>query len=439
MQVRGLLIGALLLALLGGGVWWSQRQETEKGAAGASDDKKLFKLKDEEVNRIEIVRADGTATILEKDKAGWRITAPQSLRVDNDAVTSLVSSFTGLTETRVVEEKGADLQSFGLGQPAVKVTVNGKHTLLIGDDTPTGGNTFAKLASDPKVFTIGSFNKTSLDKTWRDLQDKRLLTVDENKLTRVELAAKGSTLEFGKNAQGEWQILKPRPLRADNGAVEEMVRKLREAKMDTSADPDPAKFASGTRVAVATLTDASGTQTLEIRKSGEDYYAKSSVVEGAHKVTGELGEGVNKTLEDFRNKKLFDFGFNEPSKVVIRAGAQSWNFTKGGEKWWSNGKEMDAASVQQVIDRLRDLTATAFVDAAPAGAPVLEIAVTSSDGKRTETVQAFRSGADFVAKRENEPSVYKLEANAVPEIEKAAAEVKPPPPPTASAPPGAAK
>lgn len=434
MQVRGLLAGAVLLALLGGAVWWSQRQEAEKPA---TDENKLFTLKDDEVSKIEIVRGDGTNTVLAKDKSGWRITAPAPLRVDDEAVNSLVSSITGLSQNRVIDENPRDLGAFGLAQPAVKVTVNDKHTLLLGDDTPTGANAYGKLGRSQNVFTVGSFNKTSLDKTWRDLRDKRLLTVDDSKLTRVELNARGTSIEFGKNAQNEWQIVRPRPLRADNWAVEELVRKLRESKMDTSAEPDPAKFATGTRVATASLTDASGTQTLEVRKSGEEYYAKSSAVDGVHKVSNELGEGVAKSIEDFRNKKLFDFGFNEPSKVVIRAGEQSWDFTKGGEKWWSNGKEMDAASVQQVIDKLRDLTATAFVESAALGTSAMEVAVTSNDGKRVERVLAYKVGDNYYARRENEPSVYKLEPNAVPDIQKAAADVKAPPPP--SNPAGAGK
>ena len=87
---------------------------------------------------------------------------------------------------------------------------------LIGDDTPTGGGAYAKLASDPRVFTVASYVKTSLDKTPKDLRDKRLLTFDSDKLTRVELQPpRAQTVEFGKNNQNDWQILKPKPLRAD--------------------------------------------------------------------------------------------------------------------------------------------------------------------------------------------------------------------------------
>ena len=103
------------------------------------------------------------------------------------------------------------------------------------------------------------------------------------------LTAKGQPVEFGRNAKKEWQIVKPKPQRADNGQVEELVRKLGDAEMDTSApDEDAAKaapaFAGGTRVGTATVTDSAGSQTLDVRKKGNDYFAKSSAVQGVFKI-----------------------------------------------------------------------------------------------------------------------------------------------------------
>jgi hypothetical protein len=381
--------------------------------------------------------------LLEKDNSGWQMKQPKPLRVDSEAVSSLVSSFTGLTWDRLVEDKAADLSAFGLQQPAVKVTVNGKQSLLIGDETPTGGGVFAKLEGDPRVFSISSGTKSSLDKSWKELQDKRLLTFDEGKLTRVELAGKGQPVEFGKNGQNEWQITKPKPMRADNLAVEEVVRKLKDAKMDASVSDEEAKgfagkFANGTRIATVNVADASGTQTLELRKNGTDYFARSSVAEGIHKVGNDLGEGLAKGLEDFRNKKLFEFGFNEPSKLDLTLGDKAYHLVKSGEKWWQNGKEMDPASVQSLIDKLRDLAAIGFAEGGM-GAPVWNIAVTSNDGKRTERVLLAKAGENWLAQRENEPTVYKLDPKAVEEIGKAAADVKAPPPPAQAAKPAGQK
>ena len=137
--------------------------------------------------------------------------------------------------------------------------------LLIGDDTPTG-RAHAKLAGDARVVTVSSMTKTSLDKRPDDLRDKRLLTFDSDKLSRVDLAAKGPAVEFGKNGQSEWQIVKPRPLRADGSAVDGLISKLKDAKMDLSGEDAAKKFAAAEKVGTVTVTDAGGTQTLEVRR-----------------------------------------------------------------------------------------------------------------------------------------------------------------------------
>jgi hypothetical protein len=305
--------------------------------------------------------------------------------------------------------------------------------LLIGDDTPTGSSVYVMVAGDPKVYTMSSSLKSSLDKNWQDLRDKRLLTFDSDKLTRVELAAKKSDVEFGKNNQNEWTILRPKPLRADGGQVEELIRKLKDAKMDTSASEEDAKkaaaaFAGGTPVATAKVTDASGTQTLDVRKSKEDYYAKSSVVDGIHKVAADLGTGLDKGVDDFRNKKLFDFGFSEPSKIEVKNGAAApVTYQKSGEKWFNGPKQIDSTSLQNFLDKARDLSASKFVETAP-GAPVFEVTITSGDGKRVEKVTLSKSGNDYLAKREGEPSVYQIESKAAEDFMTAAKDIKEAPP-----------
>jgi hypothetical protein len=306
----------------------------------------------------------------------------------------------------------------------------------MGDDTPAGGGAvYVKLDSDPRVFTIASYSKTGILKTPEDLRDKRLLTVDSDKISRVELnvqtKGKAQTIEFGRN-KDEWSILKPKPLRADNLLVGELVRKVQDAKMDTAVSADDAKkaasaFASGTPVATIKLTDASKTQELQVRKSKDDYYAKSNAVEGVYKVSSDLGSGLDKGLDDYRNKKLFDFGFSEPAKIEMHDGLKAYLFTKSGEDWSSSGKKMDPTSVQSFIDKLRDLSAGKFVDSGFTNAAI-DVTVTSTDGKRVEKVLISKSGDKYVAKRENEPSLYELESKTVTDLATAANDVKPAPP-----------
>jgi hypothetical protein len=434
MKPRGLLAAVIVLAALGGALYWSNRKQKADAAKPATETAttKILNIPEDQIQQVTLKKTGGDTTVLSKGADGkWQITEPKPLRADQDGTKSLISSLATLNADKVVEDKATDLSAYGLNSPTLDVTVlkkDGKsQDFLIGDDTPTGGGAYAKLAGDAHVYTVASYVKTSIDKTSTDLRDKRLLTFDQDKLTRVDVQpANGETIEFGKNNQNDWQILKPKPMRADGSQVEELIRKLKDAKMEAAVSDDGAKkaaaaYAAGTKVAVASVTDASGTETLEIRKDKDkNYYAKSSALDGIYKVPADLGDGLDKKVDDFRNKKLFDFGWTDPNKVEVG----KLSLEKVGDKWMSGAKQMDPSSVQSVVDKLRDLAASKFLDTGGAGPPVLDITVSSNGGKRVEKVSITKPGDTYFAKRENEPSIYQLDAKAVEELQKAANEVK---------------
>ncbi|MFN7934201.1 MAG: DUF4340 domain-containing protein [Bryobacteraceae bacterium] len=438
MQLRGLLTALVLLAVLSVGVWYGNKQKAEEEKQGPKDTPKILTIAEDQLTQLEIKRGDGKNTTLKKtDK--WQITAPEPLQADQDAVGAIATTVGSLTADSVVEEKAGDVSTFGLNSPKVVVVITKKDgkttTLKIGDEMATGSGFYAMIDGDPRLFTISTASKTSFDKTPLDLRDKRLVAFDADKLTRVELTGKGTPVEFGKNGQNEWQIVKPKPLRADNWAVEELVRKIKEAKMDATVSEEDAKkaagnFASGTKIAVAKVTDAAGTHEIEIHKKENDYFAKGSAVAGIHKISNELGEGLDKGLDDFRNRKLFEFGFSDPTKLEVKgADGQTKVYTKTGEKWMRGSEAMDSVSVQSFIDKLRDLSAVQFKETGFSTA-VLDLRVTSKDGKLVDHVQISKGpGADAFAIRVNEPTVYQISMAALTELETTAGAIRPPAPP----------
>jgi hypothetical protein len=84
---------------------------------------------------------------------------------------------------------------------------------------------------------------------------------------------------------------------------------------------------------------------------------------------------------------------------------------------------MDSSTVQAAVDKLRDLASTAFVETGFTTS-TLEIDVTSNDGKRVEKVSFSKAPAGYVARRENEPSLYLVDAKAVDDILKSIGEIK---------------
>lgn len=435
MKNLGLLIAAIVLAALSVTLYWSNHHKPAESDVKVSADAppKILELKRDDVSKIDIKKKGSDQVDLSKDGSGqWQITAPKSFHADQDTVTGILSTLSLLTSDRLIEDKAANLSQYGLADPALQVEAvekSGKaHTLLIGDDVPTGSGCYVALAGDPRVFTLPSYNKSSLDKTLSDLRDKRLLTFDSDKLSRVELLAKKQDIEFGRS-KDQWQIVKPKPFRADNSQVEDLLRKLKDAKMDLSSTEEDAKkataaFNSAAAVASVKVTDTAGTQELQVRKAKTDYYAKSSIIAGVFKVTNDLGQGLDKSVDDFRTKKLFDFGFANPDKIEMHDRAKAYFVTKGGDDWWSgDGKKMDSSTVFDFLGKVRDLSASKFLDSGFT-TPVLNLTVTSDTGKRIEKVLISKEGDHFVAKRENEPALYQLDSSTVSDLQKAASDMK---------------
>lgn len=440
MKARGLLLACVVLAALIGALYWSDHHKpAEDKTASANVAPKVLSLKQDDITKLTIKKNGGEASTLAKNSSGqWNIIAPHEYPADQDVVKGMLSTLSNLNSDRLITDKAGNLNQYGLNDPTVEVDITNKdgksNTLLIGDKLPTGGGSYASLSGDPRVFSIANYNTTALDKSLDDLRDKRLLTMDADKVSRIELVKKNQDLEFGRN-KDNWQIIKPKPLRADSFQVGDLVRQLTDAKMDLNtpalqAKGEAAAYASGTPVATAKVTDPSGTQELQVRKSKNDYYAKSSIAPGIYKISDSLGKNLDKNLQDFRNKKLFDFGYADPNKVELHDGAKAYYLTRSSNGDWWNGssKKMDTDSVQSFLDRVRDLSASSFPNSGFTSAAIT-LKVTSDDGKRMEQVLIAKVGKNYIAKREDGPSLYQLDASSVDDLLKSAGDMKEAKPP----------
>ena len=298
MKPKGLLIAVVLLAVLGGVVWWSNKKQA---GGRQEDDRHQHQDPDHSGRPVsgdpdqEAHRRGDRPRPRERQVAASPQPKPLPRRSGRRRV-AWSSSLCVAERRQGHRGEGRRPQAVRPRRPRrstspIKRKDGKTDELLIGDDTPTGSGAYAKLANDPRVFTIATFIKSSLDKRPDDLRDKRLLTFDQDKLTRVELQAKGQAVEFGKNGQNEWQILKPRPMRADSSRGRTAwSTSCKDAKMDPRPRPrTPTRHSPRRReVATATVTDASGNQTLEVHKDKDKNVLRQELraSEGVYKIVG---------------------------------------------------------------------------------------------------------------------------------------------------------
>lgn len=424
-----LLIAVGVLAALGGFVYWSEENPP------APDDEKtpIVAIEKEDIRALTVERpGHDTIAVVRGEDGQWMFAPPLTMPANESSVDLLLNNLTPMNSDRVVQEETADWRPFGLEGDAwsMRVEVKAKkededektYRVTFGNDTPTGAGIFARLEGDPRLFTVFSYAKSGFEKETFDLREKKLLKVDQDKISRVTVNVGSRSIEFGKSGDNAWQILKPKPLRADNFTVGDLTRSAHNAEMVSVLEEGElsGKYSFARPYATVEVVDEAGAHTLTIAKDGEDkYYAKSSDLDGVYEVSSTLPESLDKPVGDFRNKKLFDFGFVDPKSIQLRDGDTRLTITKKEDKWLlsSDGdRELDAEKVQTLLDALRGLTAKAFPSDEQAdqakfglGTPTIEAEVKAGEDATEKVLLTDPAAEQVFGVIAGQPSTYELE------------------------------
>ena len=101
-----------------------------------------------------------------------------------------------------------NLGDYGLKEPVIEVSFKSKgdkafRTLQLGTKTPTGSDMYAKLANEKKVFLVQGYLESTFNRQPFDLRDKKILSIDRDKVDRLEVVNGDSTLAAD---QGRWRL-----------------------------------------------------------------------------------------------------------------------------------------------------------------------------------------------------------------------------------------
>ncbi len=446
MKMGRLIAAAVVLAALGATLFWSNRKKAAQDATAAAGEPmvSIVSLKQEDISKLEIKQKSGDDVVVDRTAPGsdtWKITSPKPLDADHETVSTILYDLSPLKADKVVDQKPGDLKSYGLEPPEVELSATAKDgktaKLLIGDETPTGGEAYAMVEGDPRLFIVGSTYKNNINKSLMDLRDKRMIPLDFDKLAKIQLTGPKLNLTFSPDVanNGKYIVQDPKNLRVESATLSDIVDKVRLATVDLGAKDEDAKkssalYSAGVPVATVKVTDTTGaSQEMQVRKNKDDYYAKSSAIEGASKVSKDLGDDINKSTDDLREKWLLDLRDDSPDKLELHDGIKSYFLTSAGQDWWSgDGKKMDPLSVENFLNTIRALTATKFVTSGFSN-PSISMTVTSNGGKRVEKVQIAKAGNDYLGKREDGSLLYQIDAKSIADMEKAADALKPAGPP----------
>jgi hypothetical protein len=436
-KFRGLVLAVVVLAGLGGFLYWSQHHKP-----GAKPDSPalpaILTIDAKAVTSLTLHDKGAPAIVLvPSNEAVWQITEPITFRADSASADQMVAALADLVPQRVVEDKPDNLARYGLADPSLTVDVAEKNNqsahLILGDHTPTSDGVYVMVSGNPHVYTVGVWAFNTLGKKVEDLRNPHLVPVRSLDIEQLDIMRKGQDIAMARIPSG-WQILKPGIFRANNYEVNDLVQQITSATWDNATidAQSGAAFAHGTPVATAKVTTGTGvsahTDTIEVRKSGDNDYAKSSAMAGTWKVDSSLAGALDRDVDTYRNKQILDFGYTNPLNIEYSDGTAKLNLVRSNSDWYSSGKKMDAGTVAALIAAVRGLSTSKFVDSGYAK-PDVDLTVVSLDGRAIEKIHFQKTSDGAIAKREDGPGLYFLDATTMNNLYAAATGIKPAAPP----------
>jgi len=432
---------ALLGAVYAGLTYWDKRKGSQSKSAASTAQEKLFAVESSHVKAFTIKPRDGESITCQREGSNWIVIEPRKLAADSSAVSSLLSSLTNATIDQVVEQKPANLRDFGLDSPSVTldVTTDAKpqnFELRLGDETPTGGGVYAQAAGNPRVVTLASYLKATLDKKLFDLRDKHVVTIPAAQLQRIEVQAKGKHFTLIKNPEGVWDLLLPPAVRADRFVAEGMVNRLENLNMASVAAEEKknlGKYGFGTPELTVKLGGGGATQTLTLgKKEGTSYYAVNSALDPVFTLDSGFVSEFEKDPSDLRSKDLFTFASFEVKRLEVETPGGSRTFVKQPQNKWKQTdpapKDIPVNKVEALLDKLRDLRAESFPKSEKLGEfgltkPPYRFKAQFGDNNETETVELAKVGDHVYGRREHDVLPSEVSKSALDEIEKALKEL----------------
>ena len=380
----------------------------------------------------------------------WRIVKPRALRADTDLVSEFLDKLEGAKVIEFVDDAPKSLPAYGLDKPA-RVTVwvgrdkdRAARTLLVGRPVPEKKGVYVKREGEPGVILTAEAVWTAFPKTVAALRDKTVVSYAYDKLAKVEITHGRESIGLEKAGTG-WKLTAPEALRADSGAVTQLlwrIRDLRALGFLAEGAAEVPRFLSKPEVTVRLWEgDAKEPKTLLLQSSAErrgGQPAALAAVQGEGPVVLVEGKALSELtpgVAELRDRTVFPtFDLGDVKRARVTGGDKPLVVEKTGETEWKQVEPARGATKDgRVANVLLALKALKWKEIASKGGddakfgldkPELEVTVFKGDGSELGTLLVGRSdGAVTYVKLKAEPGIFAVSSKDLEDLRKARADV----------------
>ena len=434
--MRGLRSTAVLLVVALGLGAYIYFVESDRPPGGTPEPRDMaFDFESDDITRLSVTAESGDRTVLEKTDDRWQLVEPFAGAVDVTEMVALSSSLAALEMQRVVAEPedAADLTAFGLGEPRIEVgvttTTGTDARLLIGEQTPTGGDLYATVAGSNRVFLISGYLDGTFNKTTFDLRDKTILDFTRDQVDSLEITGTDLAIRL-RQVDNRWSLVHPIEAHADLGVTNGLVGRLSTGQMaaiEAESTDALESFGLDTPRLTVTVGLGSSAATLLIGDAtpAGTVYARAAARNLVFTVSESLLTELEQGVDEYRRKNLFAFRPFNATVLEIDHDDERWKFEKveataegEADRWRRTAPDegdVEPNFMDDLLAKLSNLRAESFVasrDGTGRDAPGWTMLVTFDEDGEQERVGVGRVDDEVFAVNGDEPGAARLNTRA---------------------------
>ena len=405
MRYWSTLLMLVVLAGLGGYLYLVELPTQQQEVTQEAQRKQLLPFPEAAITGLAITTPEGQIEFVRAMARTWEITSPLRTDAETREVEALIRALVTGSVTRIIADKSASLDPFGLDQPITTVTVRAgaqEESFTIGDSGPLSNTLYVLRGSDGKVLLTDLAPKDFVNKSLLTFRRKELLRFVQNDVDRVRLNYPPTEIVIYNMARDKskpsWKIRYPIEANADQTEVRSLMFRLESLRALGIIDPGPERDA-----VAQTLTDpkikvtihtAAGDQTLKLYQpdpqSGEAI-AETTPDAPLYRINPTAIKDLSRELFDLQDKRLLGVNVADIAMLSVKTRNKSYVLINQSGEWVLEdqpGQKVSQETANLFISRVADLPAELRVlkqstPLAPYGllVPSAEFIATGKDGK----------------------------------------------------------
>jgi hypothetical protein len=323
----------------------------------------------------EVVKDPSEGVEVEDPSLSKQATTPWILKnvpeaiLDKAKIEGLATSIANFSSEKTVDQKDleTDLATYGLASPelTISVRVAGKEQVIdFGKKSEFISARYVKVHGRDGLFLVDDSLFDAASVTQSEFRDKTPVTFSDDEVQNISMTSPEGKVVIEPSAEKTFRIVEPIKSLAQNYAVFDVYRNLRNLQADIFIDAptDLSLYGLDNPQDTIVINRANGPLTVTVGLKNDKEFFQINKKGTVYQAIGHPLSGLSAKTETFREAQQFKFDHFIVTKALVEKNASPYLvLTKDKDQYQVNSEKADAPFVRQYLRDISELRVQSFL------------------------------------------------------------------------------